>query len=205
VADRPRSGDAAGIARGAAQGRARRRRQGKGCGRQGRRQRQKAGFPFRPYESIADWSLAADTPHLLALTGEQYAFTGGAHGNTGYVVRLWDKPARRSIGFEALFTDWPRARKLIEPAFCAALADAQRRRVGAQPRSDINACPKLGEQPMVPFAGLGRRANQLRVLLAPYVAGAYSEGSYLITMPWPDAVKPLVKPAYQADLFSTEP
>lgn len=162
----------------------------------------KAGFPFRAYETINDWSLAADTPALLALAGEVYSYTGGAHGNTGYAVRLWDKAAKRSIPIDALFTDWPRARKLLEPAYCKALAAEQaRRRQGTEVAADFAACPKLSEQPVVPFAGLARQARQFRVLLAPYTAGPYAEGSYLITAPWPEAVRPFVKPAYQRDLF----
>lgn len=162
----------------------------------------KAGFPFRRYETINDWSLAADTPALLALAGEVYSYTGGAHGNTGYAVRIWDKAAKRQIGIEALFTDWPRARKLLEPVYCKALAEEQaRRRQGAEVAADFAACPKLSEQPVVPFAGLARQARQFRVLLAPYTAGPYSEGSYLISVPWPETVAALVKPAYRRDLF----
>lgn len=165
----------------------------------------KAGFPFRPHEIISDWSLAADTSHLLALVGEQYAYTGGAHGNTGFAKQIWDKTGQHRISFDALFSDWPRARALLEPAFCKALAEEQRRRLGDQPESDMNACPKLAEQPIVPWAGLARQASQFRVLLAPYVAGSYAEGSYLITVPWPEAIRPLVKPVYRDDLFGATP
>jgi len=165
----------------------------------------KHGFPFRRHESLADWSLAADTPHLLALAGESYSFTGGAHGNTGYAARLWDKTARRSIGFEALFNDWPRARQLLEPAFCKALAEMQAQRLGAAPTDDMHACPALAQQPVVPFAGLAPVASQFRVLVAPYVAGSYAEGAYLVTVIWPEAVKPFVKPGYRVDLFGPEP
>ncbi|PZN94717.1 MAG: hypothetical protein DCF31_08720 [Alphaproteobacteria bacterium] len=160
----------------------------------------KDGFPFRRYEFVTDWSLAADTPNLLALSGLVYSFTGGAHGNTGYASKIWDKQAKRAISIDALFTDWPRARRLIEPAFCRALAEEQKRRIGnAGPDS---ACPKLAEQPIVPWGEFGARAPQLRVLLGPYVAGSYAEGSYLITLPWPQGVKSLVKPAYRNDLFA---
>lgn len=162
----------------------------------------KAGFPFRKYEMISDWSLATDTPHLLALAGEVYSFTGGAHGNSGFAARIWDKAAKRSVPIDALFNDWPRARKLLEPVFCKALADEQARRRGGKPLgNDFDTCPKLSEQPIVPFGGLSRRAGQFRVLVAPYVAGPYSEGSYLVTAPWPDALRALVKPAYRGDLF----
>ncbi len=158
------------------------------------------GFPFRRYDYITDWSLAADTPRLLALAGQTYAYTGGAHGNTGYAAKIWDKTAKRAIPIDALFSDWPRARKLIEPAFCRALAEEQKRRIGeATPPS--TPCPKLSEQPIVPWGDLGTGARQFRVLVAPYVAGSYAEGSYLITVMWPDALKSLVKPAYRNDLF----
>lgn len=161
-----------------------------------------AGYPFRRYETITDWSLAADTPQLLALAGEIYSFTGGAHGNSGYAVKILDKAARREISIDALFGDWPRARKLLEPAYCAALARAQlARRGGETPSDDTDTCPKLSEQPLVPFAGLSSTAGQLRVLIGPYLAGPYSEGSYIVTLPWPDAVRPFVKPAYRAALF----
>ena len=161
-----------------------------------------AGFPFRKHESITDWTLAADTPHLLALAGQVYSFTGGAHGNTGYAARIWDKDAKRAIPIDALFTDWPRARRLIEPAFCRAVAEEQKqRRAGATLGGDFDACPKLSEQPIVPWGGLGTRAPEFRVLVGPYVAGPYSEGSYLITVTWPEAVRSLVKPAYRDDLF----
>ncbi len=162
----------------------------------------KGGFPFRKYETVTDWSLAADTSRLLALAGEIYAFTGGAHGNTGYAAKLWDKTARRPLTIDQLFTDWPRARKLIEPAFCKALATMQAERRGGKPSGgDFDACPKISESPIVPWGGLGTRALQFRVLVGPYVAGPYSEGSYLVTAPWPEAVRPLTKAAYRADLF----
>lgn len=165
----------------------------------------KEGFPVRGHQSISDWSLAADTTKLLVLAGEVYSYTGGAHGNTTYATQIWDKAAARAIGFDALFTDWPRARALLEPAFCKALAAEQRRRLGNQPANDMHACPKLAEQPIVPWAGLARQAGQFRVLLAPYVAGSYAEGPYLITVPWPEGIGPLVRPAYRADLFDAAP
>lgn len=161
----------------------------------------KDGFPFRRYESISDWSLAADTPRLLALVGESYAFTGGAHGNTGYSARIWDKATQKAVSFSALFSDWAKAQALIAPAYCAALATEQKARGG----NPTNNCPKLADQPIVPWAGLASRATQLRVLLGPYTAGSYAEGAYLITLPWPEGVKPLVKPAYRDDLFGTMP
>jgi hypothetical protein len=160
---------------------------------------QKSGFPFRAYETIISWTLAAETPHLLALQSLNYSFTGGAHGNTGYAAKIWDKTANTAIPFSALFTDWPKAQVLLEPAYCKALAEEQTSRGG----NPVNNCPKLADQAIVPWADLASTAYQFRVLLGPYAAGSYAEGSYLITLPWPAGVEALVKPAYKADLFGT--
>ena len=160
-----------------------------------------AGFPFRRHAASVDWSLAADTQRLLALTGETSSFTGGAHGNIGFGSRIWDKAARRSIAFDALFTNWPQARAILQPAFCKALAKEQRQLLGTVPRDEMHACPKLAEQPATPWAGLTPLAGQMRVMVAPYVAGPYAEGSYVVSLPWPEAVRPLVKPVYRRDLF----
>ena len=54
---------------------------------------------------------------------------------------------------------------------------------------------------IVPYAGLATAARLVRVLLGPSVAGPYAEGSYLITLPWPEAVQPFVKPQYRPALF----
>ena len=164
----------------------------------------KAGIPFRVYETVNDWTVAADTPRLLALAGEIYSFTGGAHGNSGYAAKIWDKTAKRAVPIDALFSDWPRARKLIEPVFCKALADEQKaRRGGHGIAGDFDKCPQLSEQPIVPWGGLGARAGQFRVLIGPYVAGPYAEGAYVITASWPEAVRGLAKPAYRSDLFGS--
>lgn len=161
----------------------------------------KAGYPFRRYETISDWSLAADTPQLLTLAGEVYSFTGGAHGDSGYAVKIWDKAARRTITIDGLFSDWPQVRKIIEPAYCAALAEAQRARRGTPAGSGAYACPKLSEQPVVPYGGRLTSAGQVHVLIGPYVAGPYAEGGYIISLPWPEAIRPFVKPAFRAALF----
>jgi hypothetical protein len=159
------------------------------------------GYTFRTYETVADWSVAADTPKLLVLQGNVWRYTGGAHGNTGHAGRLWDRQAQRSIGIEALFNDWPRARKLLEPAYCAAVATEQRKRRGeASLGNDFDACPPLAEQIILPAGMTGAPARQLRVVIPPYVAGPYAEGSYMIELPWPEGVAALVTPAWKATL-----
>ena len=158
-----------------------------------------AGVTMRGHEHVEDWALAADTPRLLALAGTTYAYTGGAHGNTTYTAAIWDKASRRTIAFADLFTDWPAARALLEPAFCAALAEERQRRLTGTGLPG-GTCPEFATLPMLPYGDAFPVARQLRVLVAPYVAGAYAEGSYLVTLGWPQGIGALVQPRYRADL-----
>ena len=162
----------------------------------------KSGYPVRQYTDLSFWTAAADTTRLMAATGLLYGYTGGAHGNTGYDSVIWDKVAARQIGVPDLFTDRAKARAIMEPVVCKALADERaRRRQGARLGGDFDKCPPLTQATIVPYSGPSPVANQVRVIFAPYVAGPYVEGSYELTLGWPEAVKPLVKPQYRADLF----
>ena len=165
----------------------------------------KSGYPVRPYTDSRYWTVAADTARLLALSGMIYAYTGGAHGNTGYDTVIWDKAAGKKIAITELFSDRAKARAIIEPLVCTLLADEQKaRRGGEKLGGDFDKCPALTEAALLPYGGAGPVASSLRVIFAPYVAGPYVEGSYELTLPWPEAVKPLVKPEYRADLFGSE-
>lgn len=165
----------------------------------------KAGYPVHQYADISNWALAADTPRLLALTGQVYGFTGGAHGNTGYDSVVWDRKLQKQIGVPDLFTDRAKVRTFIEPLVCKALAaERAERRGGVKSSPEFEKCPPLTQATLVPYGGFAPVAYQLRVIFAPYVAGPYVEGSYEITIPWPDAVKPLVRPEYRDDLFGAQ-
>lgn len=160
------------------------------------------GYPFRRYEMTTDWSVAASTPRLLVIKGESWSFTGGAHGNSSFAARLWDRRAQRSIPVDALFSDWPRARKLIEPFYCRELQRMRRQRRGPETLgAEFEDCPPLAEQLIYPAgAGAAGTADQLRVMLPAYVAGPYVEGPYEVAMAWPETVGALVAPAWKATL-----
>ena len=162
----------------------------------------KAGFPVHQYTDLRYWTVTADTTRLLALTGLLYGYTGGAHGNTGYDSVIWDRKTRTAISLPSLFSDRAKARAIIEPLVCKALAAEQKERRGGQKMApEFEKCPPLSQATLVPYGGMTPVAHSLRVIFAPYVAGPYAEGSYEITIPWPEAVKPLVKPEFREDLF----
>ncbi|WP_419816622.1 PdaC/SigV domain-containing protein [Glacieibacterium sp.] len=165
----------------------------------------KGGYGFSRYRLVTDWRLAADTPRLLALIGTTSTFSGGAHGNVTYDVRLWDKTVHRPVKLLALFGNWAKARKNIEADYCKALAVEQaRRRHGTTPAGGFDTCPRLSDQAMTPVGDAGDAAPSVTVLLPPYAAGPYSEGAYEITLPWPDAIKSLVLPAWRTTFFPSD-
>lgn len=165
-------------------------------------QAEAAGFPYRRHEYWTDWAVEADAGRLLVLMGTSWQYTGGAHGNVGHAGRLWDRQAGRSIPIDALFTDWPRARRLIEPAYCQVLDTERRRRRGDTKLMDeFETCPPLAEQLVLPAAAPAeRQARLIRIVLDPYVAGPFSEGSYELTLPWPPEVAAYVASPWRAAL-----
>lgn len=162
----------------------------------------KMAIPFRQYTDMATWTVAADTPRLLAVVADLYGFTGGAHGNAGFDSVIWDTKLQQRIAMPDLFADRAKARAILEPLVCKALAAEQaKRRNGAKLGNGFDKCPPLTSATVVPYGGFAPVAYQVQVMFAPYVAGPWVEGSYVLKLGWPDALKPLVKPEYRADLF----
>lgn len=159
----------------------------------------RAGLPVRPYASSLRWTAAAETRPLLALRGESYSFTGGAHGNSGTSALIFDRAAKRRIGWQSLFTDAAKAEALIRPAFCKEL-DAQRaarRGSNAAQLADFNACPAFKDLAIIPTGGVDRVAF-MTLVAAPYVAGPYAEGGYEVKLPLTPELVRLVRPAYRS-------
>lgn len=155
----------------------------------------KAGFPARPYAVMQRWTAEAETPALLAFRGLLWEYTGGAHGNSNFVVTLYDRTHGRRMTTNDLFADPKAALAALQQPWCAALADARKARRGGEPASGFEDCPALADLPIVPM-GQGQ-ITALKVLAAPYVAGSYAEGSYELVIP-ADQIAPFVKPEWRA-------
>lgn len=145
---------------------------------------------------VQDWTVAADTPSLLNIRADISMYTGGAHPNHGFAVKYWDKNGRREISFSDLFSDWNAAQKLLTPDYCSALNVERVERRGEIQDGIFDDCPPLGDQPVALASWPGQDISGFRILLAPYVAGPYSEGDFEINVPMTDAVRALVKPQY---------
>ena len=160
-----------------------------------------AGPPLDSYENGTNWTVQTTLPGLLILTGQRWAYTGGAHGY-GYTDSLiWDVKAARVTSFSGLFTNPKAAEALLTPLYCRAL-DKERmvKRGEPTPRDEIfGDCPKLFESAEIwPDKPVYRKFSRIGMSLGAYTAGPYAEGSYDLEIIIPKGLKALVKPQYQA-------
>lgn len=159
-----------------------------------------SGFPFRPHSVETQWRVAADTPRFLALQSESYVYTGGAHGMTGYEALLWDKARKRETSIKALMTSPAAFAAAIREPFCAAL-DKQRAEKRGEPvvRGDdeFTKCIDPIEQILVPTSKDGKLIDSITVVVGPYNAGPYAEGSYDVPLPVDASMRKAIKTEYQ--------
>lgn len=160
-----------------------------------------ADAPFHGHYFSQVWTLQGDSPRLLSLAAEIGTFTGGAHGNSGYEALLWDRESDREVNFADLFAETKAAIEALRPAFCRTLdgqrAEKRGETLPLQGEGWMVECPELGEQAIAPAdTDKDGRFDRLRVLIGPYTAGPYAEGSYEVELPVTDAVKALVKPEF---------
>jgi hypothetical protein len=162
------------------------------------------GEKARPLFYDQRWTVTLNSPTLLVLKSETDRYDGGAHGNRFYDSVFWSKAENRELQLRDLFVNWPEARETLTETYCTALAAEQAERRGEEPPADraedaadtddFWTCPPLADQPVI----LDGRANDMRalyltVLLAPYEAGPYAEGSYTIDVPLDGETRALFK------------
>ncbi|MBH1998639.1 MAG: DUF4163 domain-containing protein [Sphingomonadaceae bacterium] len=164
----------------------------------------KSGFPFRAHSLGTDWSMSADTPRFLALQSETYVFTGGAHGMTGYDSLLWDKARARETSVKAVMTSPEAFGSAIRDRFCATL-DRQRAEKRGAPvvrgDDDFTQCIDPMEQVLTLTSKDGKMIDGVTVIVGPYSAGPYAEGSYDVALPVDAAMRKAIKTEYQ-DAFA---
>lgn len=163
----------------------------------------KAGdYPYHAWYSSQVWSVVTELPQWLSLSAQFSNYTGGAHGMYWYGAMLWDKAAGVPRDPLTLFTSKQALSKAIRQPFCAALNKqrAIKRSAPVDPRSsdEFDACiDPVGETVI-----LGSRGHQafdrIGILVPPYEAGPYAEGSYEVTVPVTAAVLGAVRPEFRA-------
>lgn len=161
----------------------------------------KEGYPFNPHSYSVDWKVVTDLPGWLSLSTIVATYEGGAHPNYVFDALLWDKAANKRIAAVDLFTSKAALSQAIGPAFCDAI-DSQRaekrgERIDRESGDMFTECLNpldytviLGSAGKVGFDRIG-------VLVPPYEAGPYAEGSYEVTLPVTAKILALVKPEYR--------
>ena len=169
--------------------------------RQDKADAEKDGFPYRPHSSETEWKVVTDLPGWLSLSAETYDYMGGAHGMTNFDTLLWDKAAGKVREPTELFISSAALRDAIQKPFCDALDRERAKRRGGPVERDngdsFNACIDPLESVVILGSGSGSGFDRIGVLVAPYSAGAYAEGSYEITLPVsPDVIR-AAKPEFR--------
>lgn len=159
--------------------------------------------PARPYESQAQWTLAAAAAPLVSLRREFFDYTGGAHPNHGSAGLLWNSATDKEVQPAEIFRAGADMTP-IQNAVCEGVKSAKTRREGSVPLSDMWKCPTWDEITWVLVPSkTPDKAGGLAVLIGPYVVGPYAEGDYEVVVPL-SVFQPLLAPAY-ASAFAGEP
>ena len=168
--------------------------------REDRKAAQGAGFPFHAHSLETRWTVTADTPRFLALQSTTYSYTGGAHGMTSYDDLLWDRARRRETSMKAVMTSPAGFASAIGERFCAGLDRARaKKRGGPIMKGDdpFTKCIDPMKEVLVPTSRDGKLIDGVTVIIAPYSAGPYSEGSYEVPLSVDARMREAIKTEYQ--------
>lgn len=168
--------------------------------RQDKQARSDNGAPFRPHQMRSQWTVTASTAGLMALLQEKYVYADGGHGMTTYKSLVWDKQNQKEIELAAMMTSPDAFSTAVRDRFCEAL-DAMRAQKRGAPvvRNDgeFNQCLDPINQTLALASSNGRSIDGLMVVVAPYQAGPYAEGSYRIALPATPAMVNAIRPEYR--------
>lgn len=135
-----------------------------------------------------------------ALQSETYVYSGGAHGMTAYDTLLWDKARKRETSVKGVMTSSEAFRTAIRDRFCAEL-DRQRAKKRGEPvkrgDDDFTKCIDPMEQVLALTSKDGKLIDSVTVVVGPYNAGPYAEGSYEVPVPVDAATYKAIKTEYQ--------
>lgn len=171
-----------------------------------RQQARADGFPYNKHSFTGAWELVADLPDWLSLSLGFSTYEGGAHGNHGFDSLVWNKPEGRAMEAMDLFTSSETLDEALGEQFCAALNAERARRRGAPVAegSDdpFDQCVKVEETTILVGSSSRRAFDRIGILVGPYVAGPYAEGTFEFTFPVDRSILAAVKPEYRASFRS---
>ena len=124
------------------------------------------------------WSLEASNERFLSLTADLHTDNNGAHPNRAFDALIWDRARGRATSARALLG--PAVLGRLSPAYCSRLAAMVAAHGGVPP----SRCPPLAEQ-VLAFSDQDHdgRFDTLHILVPPYVAASYADGSFVVDVP----------------------
>lgn len=168
----------------------------------------KDGFPYHAHSMQVDWKVVTDLPGWLSLSSEMYQYSGGAHGMSGFDTLLWDRGADTARKPMDLFTSQDALRDALRTPFCDGLDKARAGKRGEPVQRDsgqmFTECIDPTAQTLILGSTNRKTFDRIGVLVAPYEAGPYAEGSYEVTVPVTGKVMAALKPQYRS-AFSVKP
>lgn len=162
---------------------------------------EKYDYPYRRYSLDIGVEVIADTPRFLSMLEGRYAYTGGAHGNSDYAPLLWDRRAQQLLDPAVLFTSINALEEAARERYCQRLQNERGARLGAEFVEGIDmfdSCPGFSELAIVVKSSSGDAMDQIDFVAAPYVAGSYAEGAYIITVPINEAIMAAISDEFRS-------
>ena len=167
-----------------------------------RKDAKEGGFEFHTFGYWIGWKVVTDLPGWLSLSTEVDSFEGGAHPNHAFDAMVWDKAAGQRRDAADLFISKQKFSSVIRAEFCRQI-DKQREEKRGEPVNRgseelFNDCIDPLDSTVILGSSNRRTFDRIGVLVAPYEAGAYAEGSYEATLPVTAAVLAAVKPEFRS-------
>ena len=156
--------------------------------------------PPEPVSIVTITRMAGDDGRLLSLLTEGQFHFGGAHPVPGQSAVLWDRANHAEISAASLFSDGMAG---LRAPYCTGL-DAERAGRGDWvPGSEekylgLYDCPGFDLLSVAPIGDPGQPFDRIRIVAAPYVAGPYSDGYYVVTFPVTADMMRLIKDEYRS-------
>ena len=145
------------------------------------------------------WQVVANLTRFLSLSATFWEYSGGAHGNGAFDALVWDRTAKQAIDPKAMFRSPQALQNALGAGWCKALKTEKKARLGPDYYDDgFFPCPPVSDLTVMVGSSNRRAFNRIGLIAAPYVAGAYAEGTYEATLPVTRAVLAAVKPEYRA-------
>jgi len=162
----------------------------------------KNGYPYRAHSSGAKWQVVTDLPRWLSLSAEMDEYSGGAHGMAFFDGLLWDREQNLARSASDLFISKAALSSVLREPFCALLDKERAKRRGTPVNrnsgDEFDECIDPAEHTVILGSSNGRTFDRIGVLVEPYAAGSYAEGTFDITVPVTERILGSVKPAYKA-------